>query len=141
VLCCDNIPDNTQAARTALVSFASLRDPGLARWIDTHVAFPSTMVDRITPRTSKSERQFIEDSFSNGRPPLDEVGAQFVSDVSDHKQVKTRMLNGTHIAMACLGTLAGYQRTDEAMGTTSSSISSSSSCVMRFSHCYRRCPG
>jgi mannitol 2-dehydrogenase len=137
VLCCDNIPDNTQAARTALVSFASLKDPGLARWIDANVAFPSTMVDRITPQTSKSERRFveetfgvadkwpvvtepycqwvIEDNFCNGRPPLDEVGAEFVSDVSDHKRVKTRMLNGTHIAMASLGTLAGYQRTDEAM--------------------------
>ena len=137
VLCCDNIPDNTQAARTALVSFASLKEPRLARWIDANVAFPSTMVDRITPQTSASGVEFvrktfgiadkwpvltepycqwvIEDSFSNGRPPLDEVGAEFVSDVSDHKQVKTRMLNGTHIAMACLGTLAGYQRTDEAM--------------------------
>jgi mannitol 2-dehydrogenase len=137
VLCCDNIADNTQAARTALVSFAALKDPGLARWIDTHVAFPSTMVDRITPQTSNSERQFvedtfgitdrlpvvtepfcqwvIEDTFSNGRPPLDEVGAQFVSDVNDHKLVKTRLLNGTHIALACLATLAGYQRTDEAM--------------------------
>ena len=58
----------------------------------------------------------IEDNFSDGRPPLDEVGAQFVADVSDHKLVKTRLLNGTHIAMACLATLAGYQRTDEAMG-------------------------
>jgi mannitol 2-dehydrogenase len=137
VLCCDNIPDNTQAARTALVSFAELRDPALARWIDTYVAFPSTMVDRITPRTSKFERQFventfgiadkwpvvtephcqwiIEDHFSNGRPPLDLVGAEFVTDVSDHKTVKTRLLNGTHVAMACLGMLAGYQRTDEAM--------------------------
>lgn len=137
VLCCDNIPGNTQAARTALVSFAALKDPGLARWIDRHVAFPSTMVDRITPQTSNSERQFvqrtfgiadkwpvltepfcqwvIEDSFSDGRPPLDEVGVQFVADVSDHKLVKTRLLNGTHIAIACLATLAGYERTDEAM--------------------------
>jgi mannitol 2-dehydrogenase len=137
VLCCDNIPDNTQPARTALVSFAALRDPDLARWIDTHVAFPSTMVDRITPSTSKSEREFvehtfgiadrwpvvtepycqwiIEDSFSAARPPLEEVGAQFVADVSDHKLIKTRLLNGTHIALGCLGTLAGYQRTDEAM--------------------------
>ncbi|OBA83695.1 mannitol dehydrogenase [Mycobacterium sp. 1164966.3] len=137
VLCCDNIPDNTQAARTALVSFAALRDPGLARWIDTNVAFPSTMVDRITPRTSTSERQFvehtfgiadklpvltepycqwvIEDTFSDDRPPLHEVGVQFVTDVSDHKLVKTRLLNGTHIAIGCLATLAGYQRTDEAM--------------------------
>jgi mannitol 2-dehydrogenase len=137
VLCCDNIPDNTAAARTALVSFAALKDPGLARWIDTHVAFPSTMVDRITPQTSESEVEFvrktfgiadkwpvltepysqwvIEDNFCDGRPPLDEVGAQFVADVSDHKLIKTRMLNGTHIAMSCLATLAGYQRTDEAM--------------------------
>lgn len=137
VLCCDNLPDNTPAARTALVSFAALKDPGLASWIDANVAFPATMVDRITPRTSKSEREFvertfgvadkwpvvtephsqwiIEDSFSNGRPPLDEVGVEFVTDVSDHKTVKTRLLNGTHIAMACLGTLAGYQGTDEAM--------------------------
>ena len=131
VLCCDNIPDNTAAARTALVSFAGLKDPGLARWIDTYVAFPSTMVDRITPQTSESEVDFvretfgiadkwpvltephsqwvIEDSFCDGRPPLDEVGAQFVANVDDHKLVKTRLLNGTHIAMSCLATLAGYK--------------------------------
>jgi mannitol 2-dehydrogenase len=137
VLCCDNIPGDTQPARTALVSFAALKDPGLARWINAHVAFPSTMVDRITPQTSNAEREFveqkfgvadkcpvvtepycqwvIEDSFSNGRPPLDEVGAEFVADVRDHKLIKTRLLNGTHIALACLATLAGYQRTDEAM--------------------------
>lgn len=137
VLCCDNFPGNIQAARIALVSFAELKDPGLARWIDRNVAFPSTMVDRITPQTSNEERQFveqtfgvadkwpvltephsqwvIEDDFCDGRPPLDEVGAQFVTDVSDHKLVKTRLLNGTHIAMAVLGLLAGYQCTDEAM--------------------------
>jgi mannitol 2-dehydrogenase len=137
VLCCDNIPDNTQAARTALVSFAALKDPGLARWIDTYVAFPSTMVDRITPQTSEYEVEFvrrefgiadkwpvltepysqwvIEDNFCDGRPPLDEVGAEFVADVKDHKLVKTRLLNGTHIAMSTLAILAGYQKTDEAM--------------------------
>jgi mannitol 2-dehydrogenase len=137
VLSCDNIPDDTPAARTALVSFAALRDPDLAGWIDRHVAFPSTMVDRITPQTSDSERRFventfgiadkwpvltephsqwvIEDSFCGERPPLDEVGVQFVTDVGDHKLVKTRLLNGTHIALGILATLAGYRRTDEAM--------------------------
>jgi mannitol 2-dehydrogenase len=137
VLCCDNIPDNTQAARTALVSFAALKNPALARWIDTYVAFPSTMVDRITPQTSEEEVEFvrkefgiadkwpvltepysqwvIEDNFCDGRPPLDEVGAEFVADVKDHKLMKTRMLNGTHIAMSTLAILAGYQKTDEAM--------------------------
>ncbi|MCV7352163.1 mannitol dehydrogenase family protein [Mycobacterium parmense] len=137
VLCCDNIAGDTRPARTALVSFAALKDPALARWIARHVAFPSTMVDRITPQTSQSERHFIErtfgvadrcpvvtephrqwiieDSFSNGRPPLEQVGAEFVADVGDHKLVKTRLLNGTHIALACLATLAGYRRTDDAM--------------------------
>lgn len=137
VLCCDNIPDKTQMARTALVSFASLRDPGLARWIECNVAFPSTMVDRITPQTSEEDCEFvertfgiadklpvltephsqwiIEDSFSHGRPPLEEVGAEFVADVSDYKLVKTRLLNGTHLALGCLATLSGYQCTDEAM--------------------------
>ncbi|OCB35263.1 mannitol dehydrogenase [Mycobacterium malmoense] len=137
VLCCDNIAGDTRPAKTALVSFAALKDHSLARWIDTHVAFPSTMVDRITPQTSHFERKFveqtfgvadrcpvvtepyrqwvIEDSFSNGRPPLEEVGAEFVADVSDHKLIKTRLLNGTHIALACLAILAGYQRTDQAM--------------------------
>ncbi len=137
VLCCDNMPDNTPVARTALVSFAELRDPGLARWIERHVAFPAALVDRITPRTSEKKRQFvertfgivdnwpvltepycqwvIENSFCYGRPPLDEVGAQFVTDVSDYRLVKTRLLNATHFAIGCLGTLAGYQRTDEAM--------------------------
>ncbi|SPM35197.1 Mannitol-1-phosphate/altronate dehydrogenases [Mycobacterium rhizamassiliense] len=137
VLCCDNIPGDTHPARIALVSFAALKDPALARWIDTYVAFPSTMVDRITPQTSESECKFveqtfgvadkypvvtepyrqwvIEDSFCNSRPPLDLVGAEFVADVRDHKLIKTRLLNGTHIALGCLATLAGYQRTDEAM--------------------------
>jgi mannitol 2-dehydrogenase len=95
------------------------------------------MVDRITPQTSESECEFveqtfgvadklpvvtepyrqwvIEDSFCNSRPPLDLVGAEFVTDVRDHKLIKTRLLNGSHIALGCLATLAGYQRTDEAM--------------------------
>jgi mannitol 2-dehydrogenase len=137
VLCCDNIPDNTQLARTALVSFATLRDPGLCRWVEENVAFPSTMVDRITPQTSDEDCEFvestfgvadklpvltepyrqwiIEDSFCHGRPPLEEVGAQFVADVSDYKLVKTRLLNASHFALGCLATLAGYRRTDEAM--------------------------
>ncbi len=138
VMSCDNVPDNGQAARTALVSFATLRDPSLGRWIDRHVAFPSTMVDRITPATTWAEKRFVErsfgmvdacpviaepfrqwiveDTFCNGRPPLEEVGVDFVDDVSGHKLVKTRLLNGMHSAIGYLGTLAGYERINEAVG-------------------------
>ncbi|OBJ62804.1 mannitol dehydrogenase [Mycobacterium sp. 1423905.2] len=137
VLSCDNLPDSGKASRTALVSFAALRDESLARWIDRNVAFPSSMVDRITPKTGDSELQLVEgsfgiadrapvvaeefrqwvveDNFCNGRPPLDEVGVEFVVDVSGHKLVKTRLLNGIHSAIGYLGTLAGYRRTHEAM--------------------------
>ncbi|MDT5145452.1 MAG: mannitol 2-dehydrogenase [Mycobacterium sp.] len=137
VMSCDNVPDNGRAARTALVSFAGLRDPSLGRWIDRHVAFPATMVDRITPKTTGAEqvlveqsfgiedrrpvfaepfRQWvIEDTFCNGRPPLEEVGVEFVTDVAGHKLVKTRLLNGSHSAIAYLALLAGYERVDEAM--------------------------
>ncbi|ORA08768.1 mannitol dehydrogenase [Mycobacterium asiaticum DSM 44297] len=137
VLSCDNLPDSGKATRTALVSFAAARDESLARWIDRHVSFPSSMVDRITPQTGPAERELversfgiadrlpvvaeqfgqwvIEDTFCNGRPALEEAGVEFVTDVSGHKLVKTRLLNGTHSALGYLGTLAGYERMHEAM--------------------------
>jgi mannitol-1-phosphate/altronate dehydrogenase len=137
VLSCDNMPDNGAVARTAVVAFAGLRDRRLARWIAEHVTFPSSMVDRITPSTTAEDRvmveqQFgvrdrwpvitenfsqwiVEDAFCNGRPPLDEVGVEFVDDVRPYALMKTRMLNASHSALGYLGTLAGYTRTDEAM--------------------------
>src|SRR4051794_19926856 len=55
VLSCDNVPGNGRVARAAVVAFARLRDPRLADWIDEHVAFPSSMVDRITPETTDED--------------------------------------------------------------------------------------
>ena len=137
VLSCDNIPDNGAAARTMVVSFAELRDPDLARWIERNVAFPSSMVDRITPETTGQERDdivrsfgvddrwpvvtepfsqwVIQDEFCAGRPPLDEVGAQFVTDVAPYELTKKRLLNAGHCALGYLGYLAGYRTTAEVM--------------------------
>jgi mannitol 2-dehydrogenase len=137
VLSCDNIPSNGAATRTAVVSFARLRDPALGDWIDRQVAFPSSMVDRITPTTTPEGRDalasslgvqdrwpvvtepfrqwVIEDSFCNGRPPLERVGVQFVADVAPYQQLKTRLLNGAHTAMGYLGYLAGHRTTDQVM--------------------------
>jgi fructuronate reductase/mannitol 2-dehydrogenase len=141
VLSCDNMQDNGRAARTAVVSFARLRDErdggDLGDWIDAHVAFPSSMVDRITPTTSPEEREalverigvadrwpvvtepfrqwVIEDAFCNGRPPLEDVGVQFVADVGPYETMKTRLLNAGHCALAYLGYLAGHRTTDEVM--------------------------
>ena len=131
VLSCDNVPANGMVARAAVVSMASLRDDRLARWIEEHVAFPSSMVDRITPVTTLEDRTVvgraygvrdlwpviaepfsqwvIEDAFCNGRPPLEEVGVQFVGDIRPYSLMKTRLLNGSHCALGYLGTLSGHR--------------------------------
>jgi fructuronate reductase/mannitol 2-dehydrogenase len=141
VLSCDNMQSNGTAARTAVVSFARLRDEGdggdLAAWVEEHVAFPSSMVDRITPNTTPEDRDAIaaqtgvddrwpvitepfrqwvvEDTFCNGRPPLEQVGVRFVDDVSPYETVKTRLLNAGHSAIAYLGYLSGYRTTADVM--------------------------
>src|SRR5690606_18814749 len=51
VLSCDNLPGNGDVARRSVVAVARLVDESLGDWIATQVAFPSTMVDRITPVT------------------------------------------------------------------------------------------
>ena len=112
-------------------------DPQLADWIEAEVAFPSSMVDRITPETTDDIREtvvrdlglddqwpvvtepfsqwVVEDSFCKGRPPLEQVGVQFVPTVAPYEVMKTRMLNGAHCALGYLGHLAGYGTSDEAM--------------------------
>jgi fructuronate reductase/mannitol 2-dehydrogenase len=141
VLSCDNIPRNGATARNAVISFASLRDEGLASWIEENVAFPASVVDRITPEATASHRRLLEaefgvrdrdpvvsedylqwvvtDEFCNGRPPLEEVGAQFVTDVTPYELHKKRLLNGSHCALGYLGYLCGYERIDEAVSDPS----------------------
>ncbi|HEX2114275.1 MAG TPA: mannitol dehydrogenase family protein [Alphaproteobacteria bacterium] len=131
VLCCDNLPHNGRSLRGVARRFAELVDPDLADWMDEHVAFPSTMVDRIVPATTPRDvsavearlglkdvspvlaepfRQWvIEDDFAAGRPCWDRVGAELVRDVGPYEDMKLRLLNGSHSAMAYLGYLAGYE--------------------------------
>ncbi|HYG95870.1 MAG TPA: mannitol dehydrogenase family protein [Solirubrobacterales bacterium] len=139
VLSCDNLPDNGATARSAVVAYARLRDEErFADWIETEVSFPSTVVDRITPVTEPEhhdllERDFgihdrcpvvsedfaqwiVEDDFCNERPPLEEVGVQFVPDAKPYELHKKRLLNGSHSAIGYLGHLCGHERIDEAVG-------------------------
>ena len=137
VLSCDNLPDNGDVARAAVCAVADRRDPALADWIAARGAFPSSMVDRITPQTSVADRDWVErelgvrdrwpvmtepysqwiveDAFCAGRPPLDRVGVRFVPDVRPYSLMKTRMLNAGHCAIGHLGSLVGYARIDAAV--------------------------
>lgn len=136
VMSCDNLPGNGTVARRAVVSQARMSDPGLARWIDEHVAFPSSMVDRITPRTTAQDVQevaadlgvrdawpvvaepftqwVLEDDFPSGRPPLEDVGVQMVDDVVPYELMKLRLLNASHQALAHWGRRLGMTYAHEA---------------------------
>jgi fructuronate reductase/mannitol 2-dehydrogenase len=68
------------------------------------------------PVVCESFKQWvIEDRFTDGRPPLEEVGVQIVPDVHPYETMKLRLLNGSHQGIAYLGYLAGYRYADEVM--------------------------
>jgi mannitol 2-dehydrogenase len=135
VMSCDNIPGNGHVARNMFGAFARLRDPDLADWIQTEVAFPNSMVDRITPVTAEEDREVLaerfgiddawpvvcepftqwvlQDRFGDGRPPLEEAGVQLVDDVEPYELMKLRLLNAGHQAIAYLGYLAGFRYAHE----------------------------
>ncbi|GAW37156.1 mannitol 2-dehydrogenase [Roseovarius sp. A-2] len=130
ILCCDNLPSNGQFLRGGVLGFARAVDPDLAGWIEREVAFPSSMVDRITPASTDATLRdaetltgcrdcaaietetflqwVIEDYFPHGRPAWEAGGALFVDDVEPYEQMKLRMLNGAHSMLAYAGFLSGH---------------------------------
>ena len=137
VLSCDNLPGNGNVTRQTIVGLASLSDPKLADWIASSVSFPNSMVDRIVPATTDRERQLvkdnfgindelpvvcepfcqwvIEDNFPSGRPHLEKVGVEFVTDVSGYELMKLRILNAAHASMCYPALLLGHHFVHEAM--------------------------
>ncbi|MBS8225716.1 mannitol dehydrogenase family protein [Vannielia litorea] len=137
VLCCDNLPENGPMLRGLLIDFARRAMPEMADHIASEVAFPATMVDRITPATSAATlalakeltghvdeavieceafRQWvIEDSFPTGRPAWEAGGAVFVDNVRPFEEMKLRMLNGTHSMLAYAGFLSGHRYVRDVM--------------------------
>ena len=138
VLSCDNLPDNGAFVRDSVVGFAKcLDDETLAQWIAANIAFPSSMVDRITPAPTPETRAealrltgcddhaavetehftqwVIEDNFPSGRPKWEAGGALFVKDVAPYERMKLTMLNGSHSMMAYAGVLAGRRYVRDVM--------------------------
>src|SRR5690606_15521942 len=63
VMSCDNIPGNGEVTQAAVCGLARLSDPALADWIDANVAFPNSMVDRITPATGPREIGIVANDY------------------------------------------------------------------------------
>ncbi|UCI07886.1 mannitol dehydrogenase family protein [Mesorhizobium sp. B1-1-8] len=137
VMSCDNIPHNGHVTSDGVIGLARLIDEDLADWVRDNVAFPNGMVDRITPATTDRERAILasdfglednwpvfcepfrqwvlEDHFTDGRPPLEKVGVQFVKDVAPYELMKIRILNGGHAAIAYPAGLMDIHFVHEAM--------------------------
>ncbi len=138
VLPCDNLPDNGELVRDCTIAFArTAYSDELADWIKANVAFPSSMVDRITPAAtnktledarlstgctdlaaieSESFSQWvIEDNFPHGRPAWEDGGALFAPSVTPYERMKLTMLNGTHSMLAYSGFLTGHEYVRDVM--------------------------
>lgn len=137
ILSCDNLQHNGNTARKAFTSFMQAQDADLAAWADTHVSFPNSMVDRITPATRPDDiirlnaqngthdeapvycedfiQWVIEDNFIAGRPAWEKVGAEFTQDVSAYENMKLSLLNASHTLLSYPSFLGGYRKVDDAM--------------------------
>jgi mannitol 2-dehydrogenase len=133
VMSCDNMQKNGDISRNMLLAFARQQNPEVADWIAENGAFPNSMVDRITPRTSDENKAqlaqefgvedswpvvtevfhqwVLEDKFADGRPPFEKAGVQVVPNVhkvEEYELIKLRLLNASHSAMGYAGYLGGF---------------------------------
>jgi fructuronate reductase len=131
IVSCDNLLGNgrrTEALVREFISRAGDADETLS-WMDGHVTFPNSMVDRIVPSSAAiyndAARQalgvideiavpaepftmwVLENRFAAGRPAWEAGGATFAADVEPYELLKVRLLNGTHSLIAYLGALDG----------------------------------
>lgn len=149
----DNCSHNGEKLRSAMLEIAEswlkngFVSAAFTEYIqdEKKVAFPWTMIDKITPRPNESvahilknegyedtdilvtakktyiapfvnaeEAQYlvIEDTFPNGRPPLEEAGVYFTDRETVNKVEKMKVctcLNPLHTALAVSGCLLGFK--------------------------------
>ncbi|SMH50554.1 fructuronate reductase [Rathayibacter oskolensis] len=138
VVPCDNLPDNGSFVRRGLRSLAERVSPATVAYLDESVAFVSTSVDRITPRTTPEDVAalarttgrhdrvpvvtepfhdwVLSGEFPAGRPAWESVGARFVDDIEPFERRKLWLLNGAHSLLAYVGPLRGHRTVAEAIG-------------------------
>jgi len=137
VMSCDNIMSNGAVTKAATLGEAARVGEDLVEWIAGSVSFPNSMVDRITPATAATDREWlsathgvddawpvvaepfrqwvIEDDFAGERLPLEELDVIVTDDVEPYEFMKLRLLNSGHSCLAYLAALGGIELVDEAM--------------------------
>jgi fructuronate reductase len=134
---CDNLPGNGAVVTGVVRDMAAAADPTMLDWMLTEVTAVTTVVDRITPAPTATDRDsvlagtglddrcpvitepftewVVSGLFPGGRPAWESAGATFVDDVSPYEQRKLWLLNGGHSLLAYTGSLRGHATVDEAM--------------------------
>jgi HAD superfamily hydrolase (TIGR01549 family) len=140
ILSCDNLCGNGDILKCCLVEFANHIDPSLAEWIKENAYCPNTMVDRITPVTTKYHERIIKsllgrtdpttvitEKFSqfviqenpmvrSVIPDLESVGIQIVPDAKSYFMTKLLCLNGSHVIIAAIGARRNMKYIHESIG-------------------------
>jgi mannitol-1-phosphate/altronate dehydrogenase len=138
IACCDNIRQNGKMLNRNLLAYlTACGDLDLATWVGANVAFPCSMVDRITPRSPAElgpeltalvgkdvtspimAEDFIQwvlqDKSAGPMPDLAKAGVTVTPDVDPYEETKIRVLNGGHTALTYLAALEGVETFDAAM--------------------------
>lgn len=137
LLPCDNLTDNGKVLRGLVTEWLEAYAPEASNWFAQECTVPSTMIDRIVPRsepvdiaaleqqigmtdkaavfTEQFSQWVIEDCFAGPRPPWEQHGAQLVSEVAPYETAKLRLLNGAHSLLAYCGLRKGYKFVHEAV--------------------------
>jgi fructuronate reductase len=137
VVPCDNLPSNGAAVGRVVRDLTELVDPTLADWVAGSVFYVTTMVDRITPKTTSEDirtvRQgtglqdccpvatepfsewVVSGAFPGGRPTWEDAGATLTDDIEPYEHRKLWLLNGGHSLLAYAGSALGHQTVADAM--------------------------
>ncbi len=136
IMSCDNICENGTRFYNAFLEFLKNQNKLCIEWFKNSVAFPNSMVDRITPQSQDSDKEVvhkfgyndacpvsaepytqwvIENNFKTSRPLWEKVGAQIVENVLPYEKVKLRLLNATHQALTYPGILLNYSYVHESI--------------------------
>ena len=137
VVPCDNLPDNGDVMAQAVRAMAELVHPRHVDAVERTASFATSMVDRITPATTRSDLDVVHEAthlvdvapvvtepfsewvidgeFPAGRPRWEEVGARLVTDVAPFTQRKLALLNGGHSLLAYAGSIRGHTTVAEAV--------------------------
>lgn len=138
IACCDNIRQNGKMLHRNLLSYLeACQETELASWVERNVAFPCSMVDRITPRSpavlaeeistiidkpvsspimaEDFSQWILQSSAASDMPDLAKVGVIVTTDVDPYEETKIRVLNGGHTSLAYMAALEGVETFDAAM--------------------------